>query len=67
MLRGSEVSKDSYHSPVKKIKTIKNLQTDVCYLFTALFSMKKTYKILIKMEKLDLLSAAAVAGTIVVA
>jgi len=27
MLRGSEVSKDSYHSPVKKIKTIKNLQT----------------------------------------
>jgi len=28
MLRGSEVSKDSYHSPVKKIKTIKNLQTE---------------------------------------
>jgi len=27
MLRGSEVLKDSYHSPVKKIKTIKNLQT----------------------------------------
>ena len=26
MLRGSEVLKDSYHSPVKKIKTIKNLQ-----------------------------------------
>ena len=26
MLRGSEVSKDSYHSPVKKIKTIKNLR-----------------------------------------
>ena len=25
---GSEVSKDSYHSPVKKIKTIKNLQTE---------------------------------------
>jgi len=24
MLRGSEDSKDSYHSPVKKIKTIKN-------------------------------------------
>ena len=28
MLRGSEVSKDSYHSPVKKIKTVKNLQTE---------------------------------------
>jgi len=28
MLRGSEVSKDSYDSPVKKIKTIKNLQTE---------------------------------------
>ena len=29
MLRGSEVSKDSYDSPVKKIKTIKNLQTEI--------------------------------------
>jgi len=28
MLRGSEVSKDSYYSPVKIIKTIKNLQTE---------------------------------------
>jgi len=27
MLRESVVSKDSYHSPDKKIKTIKNLQT----------------------------------------
>ena len=44
MLRGSEVSKDSYHSPVKKIKTIKNLQTEsdrqrtiyVCHATTSL-------------------------------
>jgi len=28
MLRGSEVTKDSHHSPIKKIKTIKNLQTE---------------------------------------
>jgi len=30
MLKGSEVSKDSYHSPVKNNfkKTIKNLQTE---------------------------------------
>ena len=34
MLRGSEVSKDSYHSsPVKKIKTIKNLQIKYQELF----------------------------------
>jgi len=28
MLRGSEVSKDSYHSPVKKIKTITGMKRE---------------------------------------
>jgi len=28
MLRGSEVSNGSYHSPVKKLQTIKKLQTE---------------------------------------
>jgi len=29
MLRGSEVSKDSYHASVKKIKTIRKLRTEL--------------------------------------